>query len=395
VSVRVAHLVSHPVPYFAPLYRELSAREDIDLTVYFYSVATAGAYADPGFGRTLEWDGDLLDGYEVRVSPSARRTALADVPRTLDSAVLRDLHRNRYDVVWAHGYAHATTWGAAAVARATGSAFALREEQTLLEQRALPKRLAKRGALPALLRRAYGLYIGSNNREWFLHYGASASRLYATPYCVDNDGLRVRATELAPRRDALRARFGIDGDAPLIVFCGKLVEKKDPLGLLSAFARLRSEHRCSLLLVGDGPLRAELEVAARGIPDVRFAGFLNTTETPLAYAAADVFVLPSAHDETWGLVVNEAMNFGLPVVLTRKVGSAPDLVSGNGFVVPERDVDALASALGALVADPTLRADFGARSLELVGRHSIAACAGGIASACAAAASRSPVAVAA
>ena len=80
-------------------------------------------------------------------------------------------------------------------------------------------------------------------------------------------------------------------------------------------------------MVGDGPLRASMEqiVAGAGSP-IRFAGFLNQTEMPRAYAASDALVLPSDGGETWGLVVNEAMASGLPAVVSDQVGCGPDLV---------------------------------------------------------------------
>ena len=105
-------------------------------------------------------------------------------------------------------------------------------------------------------------------------------------------------------------------------------------------------------------------------------GFLNQTEIPLAYAASDLFVLCSSN-ETWGLVVNEAMNFGLPIVVSDRVGCSSDLVKTgwNGFVIPHQDVDALASALGSLIEDKKIRREFGLRSLELVAKYSVKACA--------------------
>src|SRR3990172_7079616 len=95
-------------------------------------------------------------------------------------------------------------------------------------------------------------------------------------------------------------------------------------------------------------------VGARG---VRIAGFLNQSELPAAYAAADVFVLPSAFHETWGLVVNEAMNFDLPVVVSDKVGCGADLIEPgrNGFIVPHDDTAQLAEAIGRLVGDAEMR----------------------------------------
>ena len=388
--VRVAHLVSHPIQYFAPLYRELARRPDIDLTVYFYSDATLREFYDPGFGRAVRWDLPLVEGYRTRICRSA---ATGEIPSGFfgrpHGDIVREVGFGRYDVVWAHGYAHLTTWLVFAAARARGAGLLIRDEQTLLHGRPWYTRAAKAVLLRALLSQAWGLYIGEQNRRYLERYGVPPARLVAARYCVDNRVLQQRALELRAQRPALRAGFGITDDAPVVLFCGKLVEKKQPLLLLEAFERVQRRQRCWLLIAGDGPLRPAAEdlVARRRIPRVRMPGFLNQTELPAAYTAADLFVLPSARHETWGLVVNEAMNFALPIIVSDTVGCAEDLVRPhwNGVVVSHRDVDALADAIATLVADPEQRRAFGARSLKLVGEYSVEACADGIVAACLAA----------
>jgi glycosyltransferase involved in cell wall biosynthesis len=385
--IRLAHLVSHPIPYFAPLYRELAGRPEVDLTVYFYSDATAGAFRAEDFGRVLTWDRPLLEGYRYRMLPSASRTGISGgFIKNPNWDIVRDVMSGGYDVVWTHGYAHLTTWLATAAARARGSHLLLRDEQTLLHRRAPHKRALRAAALRAFYSRASALYIGERNRDFLRHYGVPEERLFPARYCVDNAFFRAKATELMPRRRELRASFGIDDDAPVVLFTGKLIEKKQPLKLIEAYARVRAQRPCWLLIAGDGPQRTGVEYLAAqlGAPGVRIAGFLNQTELPAAYAAADVFVLPSAFHETWGLVVNEAMNFGLPVIVSDKVGCGADLVEPgwNGFVVPHGGVGELADAISALVGDAELRARFGARSREIVARYSIEACAGGIVAAC-------------
>jgi glycosyltransferase involved in cell wall biosynthesis len=113
-------------------------------------------------------------------------------------------------------------------------------------------------------------------------------------------------------------------------------------------------------------------VADGSIPDVIFAGFLNRSQIARAYIAADIFVLPSAVNETWGMVVNEAMNFGLPVIVSDKVGCAPDLVQNgdNGYVFDHRVVQELANVLAKLVSNRDLRLRLGKRSLDRISQWS-------------------------
>jgi glycosyltransferase involved in cell wall biosynthesis len=377
--MKVAHLVSFPIHYQAPLYRELACRPELDLTVYFYSDASVRGYQDREFGRKVRGDTTLLDGYRSRFLPSAVRSP--DVgPYGLGPNwdVLREVLTDGYDALWIHGYAHSNAWLASAGGTLRGTRILIREEQTLLHGRPAHKAALKEIALRALFSRVDGLYIGEENRRYFLRYGMDEQRLFPARYCVDNAYFRRRAAELAPRRDELRAGFGIESDIPVILFAAKLIPKKAPLVLLEAFRRVRERIPCALLVVGEGELSPAIEAAAG--PDVHLAGFLDQSELPAAYVAADVFCLPSVRHETWGLVVNEALNFGLPVVVSDKVGCAADLVreGWNGFVVSAGDPGPLAGALERLVEDAGLRRELGDRGRELVSGYSIEACADGI-----------------
>jgi glycosyltransferase involved in cell wall biosynthesis len=390
--VRVAHLVSHPIQYFAPLYRELAQRPELDLTVFFYSDLTLSEFYDPDFDGPVRWDTDLTDGYRWKVCPSAIGKPLSGgFLRRPNWDIAREVASKGYDVVWVHGYGHPTTWLAAAAARVRGSAVLIREEATLLRRRPWFKRVLKEVALRTFFSQAGGLFIGEQNRRYLARYGIPEHRLFRAQYCVDNVFFQQRAIELAAARKELRRNFGLAEDAPVVLFCGKLTENKQPLLLIEAFAQVRKRSKCSLLLVGDGPLRGAAEelIARRDVADARITGFLNQSELPRAYAAADMFVLPSLN-ETWGLVVNEAMNFGLPIVVTDGVGCADDLVrpGWNGFVLPAGNAMKLEDALLALVTDRTMRADFGARSRSLIDEYSIAKCADGIVAACLAVAGR-------
>lgn len=156
------------------------------------------------------------------------------------------------------------------------------------------------------------------------------NRLVPSPHFVDNAYFGERAAALRPRRDALRQDWAVPREAFCFLFAGKLQPKKRPLDLLEALRQLVKEplpHPVHLLIVGTGPLEEACRALAsqHGLP-VSFAGFVNQSGMPSAYAVADALVLPSDHGETWGLVVNEAMACGLPAIVSDQVGCAEDLV---------------------------------------------------------------------
>ena len=169
----------------------------------------------------------------------------------------------------------------------------------------------------------------------------------------------------------MRAKWAIPPDAFCALFVGKLIGKKRPLDFVAAAGRLVGEKPIHLLFVGSGELdpavREECTVAydaglvaatrSRQMrPAASFAGFLNQSEIAAAYVAADVLVLPSEATETWGLVTNEAMACGLPVIVSDACGCSDDLVVPHrpDLCFPVGDIDALAGCLrSAMRAPPT------------------------------------------
>ena len=142
---------------------------------------------------------------------------------------------------------------------------------------------------------------------------------------MDNARFVAERRRLAPRRDALKAAFGIAAQRRVVLFCARFVAKKQPLMLVDAFLDAALGDGWVLLMVGDGPLRraCAARAAERNAGEhMVFTGFLDQTEVARAYAVAEVMVLPSSGSETWGLVVNEAMNFGCLPIVSDRVGCA-------------------------------------------------------------------------
>jgi glycosyltransferase involved in cell wall biosynthesis len=382
--IRLVHLAGAPATYSVPLFRRLAADPRVDLTVVYASSEGVRSFDSDWFGDPQSWDVDLTSGYRSIFLRAADRTpALGDhfwSVRNWDIARL--LEQGRYDVLSMHGYNGITYVLAAVTQRALGGEVLFREDQTLLDPKPLRNVIAKQLILRALFRQGRALYTNAENRRWFQSFGVPDERLFFSPFTADNDYFRQAATRLGPKRDQLKREFGIaDGSGPVVVTVSRLAAKKQPLFLLEAFRRVREHQRCVLMFAGSGPLEQALRdrVHQQNIPDVLFPGFMNTSEIPRAYAVADLFVLLSRERETHGLVVNEAMNFGLPIIVSDKVGAAQDLVSTDhkGFVVSSRDPAPAAVVIERLVRDPELRAKMGAASLRRIADWNVETAAAG------------------
>lgn len=339
MSVRIGFLVSHPIQYYAPIFRELAKR--CDLSVFFAHRQTAAGQAQAGFGVAFDWDVDLLSGYPSRFltnvarSPSTDRFWGCSTPE-----IAREIGAGRFDAFVVPGWSLRTYWQAVLACRRAGVPVFVRGDSQLVGQRGGPMRLAKELAFPALLRSFDGyLYVGARNREYLEHYGAPADRLFFSPACVDN------AAFTAASRAAGQGRR----DGKRILFVGKLVARKHPGDLVQAAARMRSQGQAvGVTFAGAGELAEPLKQMAKalGVP-AHFLGFVNQSQMPGVYASADLIVLPSDGTETWGLAVNEAMACGVPAVVSDAVGCGPDLIEpgATGAIFPFGDIAALAAAI--------------------------------------------------
>jgi len=202
---------------------------------------------------------------------------------------------------------------------------------------------------------------------------------------VDNDYWRRSRSDLKKRRADIKKRLGIPEKVPVILMAAKLIPVKQPMLLLKAFSNVRKGVPCALVFVGEGPLRAELEnyCLEHSVEDVFITGFANQLEMPQFYAIGDILVLPSKY-EPWGLVVNEAMNFDMPIIVSDRVGCAADLVHNgrNGFVFRWDDEKSLEEKLKTLLTNPEMRQAFGEESSTIISSSGIDQCVSGIVEAC-------------
>lgn len=352
--MRLAVLTSHPIQYHAPLFRELARRAD--LHVFYAHRATPDQQGEAGFGRPFDWDIDLTSGYahsflvNVAATPSVDHFAGCDTPE-----IGQKIETGNFDALVIFGWHLKTYLQGLFAAKRRRVPVMVRGDSQLVTPRSMLKRAGKAIAYPGLLR-AFdaALYVGQRSRAYYRHYGYPSERLFSSPHCVDTQWFAERSTAAA--RDGLRSRLGISPERRIALFAGKLLPRKRPLDVIAAVSRLKSAGiEVDVLIAGSGPLESEIDRAARGGGVAcHMLGFCNQSQMPAAYAAADVLVLPSDSRETWGLVANEALACGRPIVVSDAVGCAPDLAGDGsaGRVFPVGDPVALADALASLLDRP-------------------------------------------
>jgi glycosyltransferase involved in cell wall biosynthesis len=382
---RLAILNSHPIQYFAPLYRRLALEPEIDLTVYYCSRQGLEAYADDGFGgHRVQWDIPLLEGYRCHFLPnrgSAMR--LGGFWSLINPEIIDALRHYRYDALWVHGHNYGTYMMAYLAARLFGTPIFTRGETHLLLRRSVLKRALRRPLLALFYSQMAGcLAIGTRNAAFYRYHGVPEGKIFYVPYTVDNERFIAQADQKRRRRLAIRETLGISPNLPLVLFASKFTRRKRPMDLLRAKALLeRVGKRFSLVYVGAGEQEERMRqfVAAERLPDVYFLGFRNQRELPDIYVMSDIFVLPS-ENEPWGLILNEVMCAGVAVVASEEIGGVSDLVrlGENGELFPARHVPALSNILGRLLGDPELTARMGRRSREIIQRWSYERCSDGV-----------------
>ncbi len=357
---RVGLFLTHAVQYHAVLWRGLSERPDLDVDVHFFSDQGVAETIDPGFGAAVKWDVPLLEGYRhtfLRKDP-VQQTHRSTIP-DFDGLFSRE----RFDVVFIHGYTHAFARQIIASKRKYGYKVVLRGEFTDTAQRGAP--WWKAGVRNAYLRWFYSRVdhfcpIGSDALDHLRRRGIPPARMTLTPYSVDDQ--LIESQKMKCHRVTCREELGIAEGQIAFLFSGKLIARKQPLLLAKAAAQLASDPRLVLMYVGSGELLADVEAALRPLLGSRLLlpGFVNQSDLGRYFAAADVFVLPSAFD-TWGLVVNEAMHWGLPCIVSDRTGSRRDLVTeGETGLVHEWDsVDHLAACMRSFLDHPRLAAQMG------------------------------------
>jgi glycosyltransferase involved in cell wall biosynthesis len=243
-----------------------------------------------------------------------------------------------------------------------------RGDSTLLEEARYNylKKICRR----ILLRWVYSFvdkawYVGLQNKNYYKKMGMKEDQLVFVPHAVDNDRFN-RTDELQEKASLLKKQMNIPGDALVFLFAGQMIQRKNVFTLVNVFKQLNLPNG-HLLMVGSGKELARLNELAADESNIHFVPPQSQTSMPVIYSAADVLILPSKED-TWGLVINEAMANGLAIVASDQCGAAFDLIEEgkNGYMFPYRDEERLSEIIKEFCNDPTKVKIMGQYSLKKI-----------------------------
>jgi glycosyltransferase involved in cell wall biosynthesis len=374
MSRRLVILTEIIAPYRIPVFNALAKREDIDLHVIFL------AENDPELRDWLVYKDEIRFSYQVL--PSWRRR-FAGYGLLLNRGLKAALRQAAPNMILCGGYNYLASWQSMQWANGNDVPFVLWVESTEQDSRNRHRWIELLKA--KFLKRCRGFVVpGKASYHYIKNYGARQEDIFTAPNAVDIELFARRSA--AVRQNTVAERQALQLPRHFFLFVGRLVAGKGVFDLLEAYRKLTPELRAvtGLVLVGEGPARVELVRRAKQIElgQVQCTGFVHREQLAGYYGLADVFVFPS-HTDPWGLVVNEAMACGLPVISSDAAGCTADLVEDNwnGRVVRHGDVAQLASAMEELGRDRALSERMGNHSQERILAYSPEACADGIAQA--------------
>lgn len=375
--MKIAVFLSHPIQHFSPLWKEIAAREGVQLKVFYFSRHGTVATFDPGFGLGFKWDVDLLEGYESEFLP--RQWPTKDVLNSGPSGLNRGFSKilkEGWDVAYVEGYAHMNNWRVAQLCRRNQVKLLYHSDSNFIAEKRKPlwKRMVKKIVVGRFFSQvSVYLALGDNNRDYLQHYGAPVDRIRFCAIPVDVERFRKAVAAAGENGKAeLRKKLNLSPEDCVVGFCGKLISRKRPQDLMAALQHPCLQGRRIVgLFIGNGELETELRQHAGS--NVRFTGFVNQNQMPVYLSLCDMVAMPSEFDPH-PIAVTEAQCLKIPVLLSDQCGCyGPNDVfrdGESGILYPCGDVEKLAQGIAKLAMDNDLRLKMAHRANELAELHS-------------------------
>lgn len=354
---KLAIITSHPIQYNAPFFAILAEHGLFEFKVFYtWGEDSIKPKFDPDFGRVIEWDIPLLQGYQYQFVKNGSKNPGSDHFFGIDNPQLvRDIESWGADIVWVWGWSFKSHLKV--IRHFHNRIFVwFRGDSTLVDDGISPfwKRRLRKIFLSWVYKKVdLAFYVGENNKKYFLQHGLIPSKLIRAPHAIDNGRFSDWNVGLQNDLTAWKESLGIAENDLVVLFVGKLESKKNPRFILDLATQLPSK-KFKFIIVGDGVLGDELKRQAKADKRILFLPFQNQTKMPSVYRLGDVLVLPSlGPGETWGLAMNEAMACGIPIFGSTKCGGSIDLIDDScGLIFDPSDLNAVVNQLNTLADNP-------------------------------------------
>jgi len=334
---------SHPVQYRVPIWKSLFNQMPGCLHVVYATDCSVKGHIDEGFGQQIAWDEPLLEGYEFTVLNCTKGQPLVGSRSLTGNGINKIIEKIKPDAILLTGLNYKYDWIAYLAARRNKLPLLLRcETQDEAFTRPLLKTILRKIIYWFVYKGiSHFFYIGNKNKEHYLNHGVPEQKLSPALYGTINRLTNLSDDDKQKMRIKLRNDAKIEKSAIVIGFSGKFIDKKNPVILFEALKYLPPELRKRIVLyfMGSGELeailkeKASISFAESGVNAI-FPGFINQSQIGNHYLIMDIFILPSRRmGETWGLVVNEALQAGCATIVSNAVGCSADFKNFDNFLI--------------------------------------------------------------
>tara|TARA_B100001109_G_scaffold254109_1_gene253115 strand:+ start:413 stop:1561 length:1149 start_codon:yes stop_codon:yes gene_type:complete len=327
---KLAIITTHPIQYQIPLFKDLK-KKGVDVSVFF---ASKHGYTlkkiDPEFLKKIKWNNDpnMLNGYKSYF-PKKQIYSINNFKLSF-SGIEKYLIKENFQYVLILGWNNLHYLKSFYLAFRQKIKVILRVETNLNLKSNIFKKIIKYIALKFLFRNiSYFLSIGKLNKKFYLHHNVDYNKIFPAPYFVDNKFFKINLS-----KENFKKKLKVK-NKKIILFVGKLIERKNPIEFLELAKLYKYETNFHFIMIGDGNLKSECKkfVKKNKLKNVSLLGFVNQTEIKKYYKITDLLIVTSLY-ETWGLTINEAFCFKIPVICTSNCGASMDLINNGktGFV---------------------------------------------------------------
>lgn len=367
---KLAIITTHPIQYYAPLFKMLHTRGNLTIKVFYtWSQSKKGPKYDPGFGKNIQWDIPLLEGYDYTfVNNTSTKPGTHHFLGIINPTLNVEIEEWQPDTLLVIGWSFHSHLKCLRYFR-NKIPIIFRGDSTLL---------AERWGLKLLLRTFFlrwvyshidiALYVGTNNKQYFLRHGIREQHLVFAPHAVDNERFFDRHDVYNENALRWRNKLGIKASDIVFLYAGKLEYKKSPELLINAFKKIQDQE-AHLIIIGNGPLEKTIKRKYSSVKNLHFIDFQNQSQMPVAYRLGITLILPSKGPvETWGLSVNEAMACSRVIIVSNRCGCGIDLIKKgiNGFIFKRNSLKDLVNTMNLVINNKSVLHEMGNKSLEII-----------------------------